>query len=319
MHPTVLNMLFGEHTDAALEYDVPIEAFCQLGTPKRHALAASVTTARSQRQKLEVSKACKLLASKGDGISLRSLLHPGASDIPYSVFKRISDQALWSPKDYRQILKLSKCPKAHAILRHSREINRSDIAILNVLSEQWRKPNILGALEDIQQAQALMCLGEAVRFVAGEERERAFVEAVSVSQDLGAIEDRFWRVLYRNQTSPEAPLEKTSSFERIKSEKQCRRLAKVGHCFDELCMMESVFTSESLFYLWTGAKDAVVELLRDSGPFGWYIGETCRPRSKALSRAEMKALTSDLSQLAAPVSLHQWTHKIQRAFLALEG
>ncbi len=319
MHPSVLNMLFGEHTDAVLGYGLPIDAFCRLDTPKRHALVASVTTARSQRQKLEVSKVCGLLAKKGDGVSLRSLLHPGLADIPYSVFNRISDHSLWSAKDYRQILKLSKCPEARAILRHSRQINRSDIAILNELSAPWRKRGIFEVLETLQQARALMCLGEAVRFVADADRERAFVAAIDSSGSFSGIEERFWRILYKNQTSPEAPLNSTQSFERINSEEQCRKLAKAGHCFGDLSMIEAVFTSDSLFYSWTGAKDAVVELIRDAGPFGWYIGETCRPKTKSLTRLQFKALEEDLSQLRAPVSSNQWTRKIQSAFRALRG
>ena len=107
------------------------------------------------------------------------------------------------------------------------------------------------------------------------------------------------------------PLSRTKRFERIMSEKQCRKLAQTGHCFGDLNIIEAVLSSETLFYTWSGAKDAVISLERDIGNFGWYVGQACRPRSKSLTKIQMKALEHDLSELQAKASLFQWSRKVE--------
>ena len=133
------------------------------------------------------------------------------------------------------------------------------------------------------------------------------------------IEERFWRILYRDQECPAFPVSSSQKFTRIYSEKQCKALARAGHCFGELSMIDAVLSSESLFYSWSGAKDAVVELVRDSGPFGWYVSEACRPKAKSLTKLQMKALGNDLHQLESLVSPFAWSRKVQSAFKVLKN
>ena len=318
MHPTVATFVLGEHSSSIQSYGLDVGAFCKLDTPKRHALAAAVSVARSKRSKAEIGVVCDLIKDNGDGVSLSQLLRGDASSIPQSLLKRIEDPNLWARGEYRSLLKLSKSPNARLLLRHKKKITQSDMSLLDEFSDLWRKPKIVSLVDKVSKVRALTVLGEAIRFAAGVEKEKAFIIALGRSGTLAGIEGRFWRFLYRDQSSPKMPLSKTASFQRIISERQCRALAKAGHCFGELEMIELVLSSDTLFYSWSGAKDAVVELERDCGNFGWYVGQVCRPRAKQLTKLQMKALTNDLPQLEAKISLLQWQRKVEAALRVLK-
>ena len=317
MHQTVADFLLNEHSNSLQSYGLNLGAFCQLDTPKRHAVAATVSVARSKRDKAEIGVVCDLVTRRGDGVPLSELLRGSASKISQSLLKRIEDPGLWAGKEYRSLLKLSESSNARLVLQHKETFKRSDIPLLEGLTEVWRRSKIVCLVDDPRQVRALISLGEAIRFTSGADKEKAFSVALGRAGTLHGISDRFWRILYRDQFSPKMPSEQTMKFQRIISEKQCRALARAGHCFGELEMIETVFSSESLFYSWSGAKDAVVELIRDAGPFGWYVGEVCRPKAKSLTRPQMKSLENDLKQLEAPVSSFQWSRKVHSAFRVL--
>ena len=318
MHPSLSNMLLGEHFEELQTFGLAPASFFELDASKRHALAVSISTARSKGHRSAISDACDQVSQKGNYVPVSSLLHSGVTGIPQNVFTRIADENLWSRKQYRQFIKLLMNKSSQSVLRHSGNISTKDLVILNELPEAWQKPKILKLLNNDVQARALMCLGEAIRFVAGDTREKAFIGAINRCLSFCGVEERFWRILYRDQEAPTLPAKLTENFERIYSEKQCKSLAKAGHCFGELSMIEAVFSSESLFYSWSGAKDAVVELVRDTGPFGWYVDQACRPKAKSLTKPQMRSLDNDLKQLEAPVSSFQWSRKVQNAFRALK-
>lgn len=57
----------------------------------------------------------------------------------------------------------------------------------------------------------------------------------------------------------------------------------------------------------------VVELARDTGPFGWYVKEAVGSNSRQLTLEERKRLHNDLETLGARISISCWAGKVERA------
>ena len=318
MHPSVSDILLGEHAQAISACGIGACAFARLNTPKRHALAAVVSITRSKRGRVKLSQVCELVLKNGDGVSLATISNASEGEFPENFFRRIEDPYLWSQKDYRALKRLVGQTGTLKMLLHKKRISRDDLSMLMALPEQWQRAKILSFVDSEVKMRALICLGDAIRFVSGAEREGAFIRSLSRRPSLQGLENIFWRFLYKGQGLAKMPLSRTKHFERIISERQCRKLAQTGHCFGDLNIIEAVLSSETLFYTWSGAKDAIISFERDIGNFGWYIGQACRPKSKSLTKIQMQALKRDLTQLQAKVSLFQWSRKVENAFSRLK-
>lgn len=103
---------------------------------------------------------------------------------------------------------------------------------------------IIEIVNTVSQAKALKRLGEAIRFASGSKWENIFIDAVERRGSLVNIDDCFYRLLCRGQTAGPEPSDKGKRLVRIKSEADCRAVAKKGHCFDDLDMIQAVLSAE---------------------------------------------------------------------------
>lgn len=300
MHTSLLPLILGDHADLIARTGIPPSLFVELSQAQRHAMVCSLVI--QQGRKTTISNPQQI----------RNYIN-GVDQLILTMTGKINSASLWPAGAYRALGRLIRCPQALKFLRHTEEVTESSVYVLRVLPEQWRRPKVVQMISTIDQARALVSLGETINILLGDGREQEFKELVERLKDVRQMRKKFQVFVLRSLDATRLPRSRSPFLERVGSYSDCRRLAQMGHCFGDIDMIEHVIGAWSYYYEWNRHPGVVVEIKRDNFPFSWTVVQALKPKGRLLDKSEFEMLIADLQDLGVPLTKHRLSTRVETA------
>jgi len=300
MHTSIAEILCGEHLPAFSRSGLLLEKFADLDTPKRHAIAFVVSIGNSRRMNSELQLAISEVNSYGDSISLRDILPDRYQEVA-SIFQNMAEPNLWTRKTYRSLSRIIQDKDGLKTLRHHPQLRLSSVHMVASLPSILRKTTMVNLCATQEDALYVSELFKETARIVPAEHHQGLIASLNASTSLEDFSRRCRAKIFKCAVVNDKLPDETKHFRRIRTLSDCHRVAQFGHCFNEGSMLEDVFKGEVVFFEWTRTKYSVVELQRDSFPFGWSVRNAFKPKSVHLTKNQQKHLARDLAELGPNV------------------
>jgi len=316
MHASIAEIICGEHQPAFSRSGLLLEKFAELDTPKRHAIAFTVSVSNGRRTNAESKYAISEINICGDSISLKKILQGEHREL-VSLFQNLVEPNLWARKAYRSLSRIIKDKEVLKILRHQPNLRLSTVHIVAALPSVLRSTTMVNLCATQEDASYVSELFKETAQIVPAEHHQGLIASLVASTSLGDLAERCRSKIFKCAIVSDSLPEATNHFRRIRTLSDCHRVAQYGHCFNEDFMLEEVFKGNLAFYEWSGAKNAIVELQREQFPFGWSVTNAMKPKSAPLTRLQQKQLNIDLAELGTQVRRSSLSRRFENMFSRL--
>jgi len=316
MHASIAEIICGEHLAALSRSGLSLEKFAELDTPKRHAIAFTVSMSASRRLSAESQLAISEINLRGDSISLKDIL-PDQYREAASIFQSVVEPNLWGRQSYRSLRRIIQDKDVLKTLRHQPQLQLSTVNIVASLPSALRRSTMVNLCATQEDASYVSELFKETAQIVPAEHHQGLIASLVASTSLGDFAERCRAKIFKCAVVSDSLPETTKHFQRIRTLSDCHRVAQYGHCFNEEFMLEEVFKGAVAFYEWSGAKNAVVELQREQFPFGWSVTNAMKPKSAPLTRLQQKQLNIDLVELGTQVRPSSLSRRFENMFSRL--